>query len=263
MDTAAVVSMVVKQIGSEAGIEGAFLAGSAAGKSRDEYSDVDICIATADTLKDLRKAYGLREDIFNAVGQPLSLMELELEHAKLTGAVYGKSLFPPVGLRVDLVFCQLKYAAEQMPHSEYQLLFDRSGLLKTALAKRAARKPKDEIEQELRQRLAEFSFYLHGAACAFGRNDRASIHTQAEQLRVAIYGAAAVRAGSYAHGAKRGLAHLTPDEKWVLEHSYHPVTRRTIRQLIDLYVACLTDIQAEYGLEDALARFEQSLPELF
>src|SRR5437879_682287 len=112
MDIAKIVGIVSQEIAAEPSIEGAFLCVSAASIEGDAFSDIDIGIVSRDTLKDFRKAYGLREDILNAIGQPVHLMEMERDHCKSIGALYGKSQYPPIGLKIDLVFSQLKYVAE-------------------------------------------------------------------------------------------------------------------------------------------------------
>src|SRR5690242_13603227 len=129
MDIAKIVDIVNQEIEAEPAIEGAFLSGSAASKECDEFSDIDIVIVSRDTLKDFRKAYVLREDILRAIGQPVHLMEMEWDHCKRVGALYGKSQYPPIGLKIELIFSQLKHVAEQMPHSGYKIIFDRSGEL--------------------------------------------------------------------------------------------------------------------------------------
>ena len=262
MDIAKIASIVKQEIEAEPGIEGAFLSGSAANKECDEFSDIDIGIVSRDTLKDFRKAYGLREDILRAIGQPVHLMEMEWDHCKRVGALYGKSQYPPIGLKIDLVFSQLKHVVELMPQSSYRIIFDRTGELEPQLEQHPQRKTKDEIEQELKQHLSSYPFYLHDAVRAFGRKDHANAQSLTDMMRKAIYYTAAVRAGSYAIGSKQGLNYLSPGEKWILEHSYQTVTRKTIEKLTDLYISCLTQVQAEYQIEQDVEQFKHSLPEL-
>lgn len=262
MDIAKIVSIVVEEIAAEAGIAGAFLCGPESSKERDEVADICVGIVSRNTLKDYRKAYGLRENILNAIGQPVHLMETESEHCKRVGVLYGKSQYPPIGLNVELMFSQLKHVAEQAPHGVCRVIFDRDGELEPYLEERPQRQPKDVIEQELKQHLSSYPFYLHEAVRAFGHKDHANAQALTEMMRKAIYYTAAVRAGCYAQGSKQGLNYLAPGEKWILEHSYQALSRKTIEKLTDLYVTCLTQVQAEYQIEQDVEQFRQSLPEL-
>jgi hypothetical protein len=100
---------------------------------------------------------------------------------------------------------------------------------------------------------------------ALGRKDWANAHAIAEQMRKAIYFTAELRAGcseNTSANAKRGLNHLTPGEKWVVENSYRAVNRKTVQKLADLYLACVTAVQAEYQIESDVERLKQVLPEL-
>jgi hypothetical protein len=274
MDVQEIVKIVVEQISAEPGIEGAFLYGAAHDGTHDNneqdqdpftsQADLRIGIVTKDTLKEFRKAYTLHEDILPAIGQPVFQLEEEEQHIRRVTALYGKTQYPPTGMKVMLVFSQLKYLDEQEPYVGWKLILDRAGEVQAALEQLtpAPAKTQDEIAQELKQQISAYAMHLYDVARAFERKDRADVQALTEQMRSAIYYAAALRAGRYARGAWRGLHYLAPGEKWVLEYSYQNVTRKTVQKLTDLYLACLGDVQARYAIEQDVQQLKQSLPEL-
>ncbi len=263
MDFSKVVNSVIQQIKDETAVEGVFLFGSAAANKQDDYSDLAIGIATRDNVKDYRKAYGLSEDIFNAIGKRIGLQEQDQEHTHTANALFGKTAYPPLGLKVDLLFSQLKHLADKMPQSSELIAFDRNAGLASLLDKHAKSKSKDDIAAKLKENLNEFPFYLYDAVRAFGRKDHARVQSSAEEMRKAIYHVAAVRAGRSGHGSSgQGLANLAPGEKWVVEHSYQTCTRKTVQKLTELYVACFADIQTIYHIEPEVAVLQQSLTDL-
>ncbi len=262
MDVQAVLGIVSDTLRAEPGIVGAFVLSPVVEKDCHDTNSVDVGVVTKDTLKDLRKAVGLYEDLLNAIGTPVYLMEREREHGREVRALYGRSAFPPLGLCVSLAFSQLKYVVEQAPCCGYQMLFDRSGAVARQLAEAQPEHPPEAIALELKQQLSDYPFHLHDAARALTHKDRASAQSAIEQMRKSIYYAAAVRAGQHAHGARRGWHSLAPGEKWVLEHSYQHVTLRSVERLTDLYIACLTDLQGAYPIEQDVERLKQAVPEL-
>jgi hypothetical protein len=259
MRAEAIIKDIVKKLEAEASVAGAFVAGSLVAERPDECSDVAIGIVTRDNVKDFRKAYGLHNDLLSVAGQPLQVIELEQEHCKSATALYGRTLFPPYGLQVRLVYSQLKHVAEQMPYQDTEVIFDRSGEFSESLAQLPTRKTKEEIREELRQSVASYAFHLHDMLKAFGCKDRAGIQAIVEQMRQTIYFAAAVRAGRY---TAAGLTHLSPGEKWIVENTCQAVTRKSIQKLTDLYVTCLSAIQSEYQIEQDVEQLKQSIPEL-
>jgi len=239
-----------------------FLFGSVAAKKNDDYSDIDIGIATKDTIKDYRKAYGLSASIFDAIGRRISLLEEEQEHTRMSSALFGRVEYPPLGLKVDLLFSQMKHLVDKMPHAADFIVFDRSGGLASLVEKHAKSKSKDDIVHKLKENLSEYPFFVYDVVRAFGRKDHARVQSTAEQMRKAIFHVAAVRAGHPMNGRAYGLANLAPGEKWVVEHSYQTCTRKTVEKLTELYVACLADIKSAYHIEDEVNAFEQSLSDL-
>lgn len=259
MDVLKVVNIAVEKVKDEPAVEGLFLFGSFASKTQDEFSDIDIGIATRDTVKDYRKAFGMSDDIFSAIGRRIGLLDDEQEHTHMTSALYGKSEFPPLGLRVDLLFGQLKHLAEKIPGEPGNIVFDRSGGLAAWLEKRAKTRTKDDIADCLRQSMNAFPFYVYDVARAFGRRDRARAQSTADQMRKAIFRVAAVRAGHGGNGGPYGLMDLKPGEKWIVEQTYQVCTRRTVQKLTELYMTCLADVQGAYRIEDEVSAIQHSL----
>ena len=262
MDVTAIVAIVVKQLKEEPGIEGAFLHHPILDKDCQDATNIDIGIVSKDTLKDFRKAYGLYEDILCNLGSPIQIMEREREHCKEARALYGRSAFPPLGLCVRLVFCQLKYVAEQDVSAGYQLLFDRTGEVKEQLTQALPEQPAERTARELQQQLSAYPFHLHNVARALARKDRAGAQSATELMRQAVYFAAAVRSGQHTHCAERGWHTLAPGEKWVLENSFQAITLKSIERLTNLYIACLSALPAEYHLDEGVAQLKHALPEL-
>jgi predicted nucleotidyltransferase len=262
MDFTKVANIVVQQIKDEPAVEGVFLFGSIAAKKNDDYSDIDIGIVSRDTVKDYRKAYGLSGDIFNAIGKRIAVLEQDEERTHMASALYGKTEYPPLGLKVDLLFSQLKNLADKMLQASDFIVFDRNAGLASLLEKHAKSKSKDDFAAKLKENLNEYPFYVYEAVRAFGRKDHARVQSAAEQMRKAIYHVAAVRAGHSGHGGAYGLVNLAPGEKWVVEHSYQTCTRKTVQKLTELYIACLADIKSAYHIEAEVSAFQQSLSDL-
>jgi predicted nucleotidyltransferase len=262
MDVSKVVNTVIEKVKDEPAVEGIFLFGSFASKKQDEFSDIDIGIATRDTVKDYRKAYGMSADIFAAIGHSIGLLDEEQEHTHMVSALYGKSEFPPAGLKVDLLFGQLKHLAEKIPSEPENILLDRSGGLAAWLEKRATTHAHDDIADCLRHSMNAFPFFVFDVARAFSRKDRARAQSTADQMRKAIFRVAAVRAGHGANGGPYGLMDLKPGEKWIVEQTYQVCTRRTVQKLTELYMACLVDIQGAYGIEAEVSAIQQSLTDI-
>jgi len=262
MNWRTIVSSIVEQIKNSSSIEGVFLSGSLIDENKDRYSDIDLGIASRNSSESFRKAYSLRHRIVAAVGQPVQFIERGWEHCRMIATLYAKSQFPPNGLEVDVVFSQLKHVSEQMPYADYEVVFDRSGRLKRALDAIARRKPKREIERELKQQLNWFPFYVHDAVKAYKRRDLFNLQSLLEEMRKAIFFAAATQAGGQVYGAKRVFKFLSVAERQIIETSYRESTERTIQSLTESYVACLTALQSDYHIEQDVERFRASLREL-
>jgi len=257
-----VVRAIVERLASEASIEGAFLAGSLVNEFADAFSDVDLGIATLDTATALEQAYALRHELLGLAGEPLTFIERGWEHCQMIAALFGKSRFPPAGLEIDLVFSQLRHVTEQMPYTEYRVLFDRRGALAEALGQLGRVRPRQEIEEELAARLRSYLFSLHDAVKACERGDAFHLQTQLEVMRGHVFFAAALRRGAEVYGSKRAHRYLSADEQQVLLESYTAPTRQAIERLSELFLACVDKPQLSPQVQGDLERFRQSLREL-
>jgi hypothetical protein len=262
MDVTTVANIVASKLKEEPAIQGAFLHHSVAGDDCPDSTYIHISIVSKDTLKDLRKAYGMYEDLLQAIGQLVYITTYEQGHSKGVRALFGRTAYPPVGLNVHLSFCQLKHVTEQDVCASCQLLFDHTGAVKEQLMQVPGETPAERLSRELAQQLQNYPFHLHDATQALAQKDRAGAQSAAEQMRQAVYFAAAVRAGQQTHCAERGWQTLAPGEKWVLENTFQAVTLKNLERLTTLYLACLSSLQTEYNLGQDVERFKQALPEL-
>ena len=125
--------MIVMMLRNEPAVEGAFLGGSLANEDKDEYADIDLGIAAGGSDDALNAAWALRDRIVRLVGAPAHLAERSWDHCRMVAVLYPKTQFALIGLELDLIFSQVQHVGEQMPFSEYQIIFDRGGQLNAAL----------------------------------------------------------------------------------------------------------------------------------
>ena len=243
-------------------VEGAFLAGSLANRFQDEYSDIDLGVATKDSAEAFSKTFALRHQLITAVGKPAHFLERGWEHCKMIAALYGKSRFPPIGLEIDIIFSQLRRVSEQMPYSEYKIVFDRNGKLRPVLAKIGRSKPSQDIEKEIAQHLKWFPFYVHDARKACRRSDGFQVQSLLEEMRQLIFFAAAARQGEQVFGSKRAYRYLSIAERQTLEESYYYSDENTVAQLAQLYLECLAELQLKYRIADNVESAKIALQEL-
>lgn len=262
MDLRRVIDLLVAHLENEPSVEGAFLAGSLVNENRDEYSDVDLGVASADSQAAFEAAYALRGRLLAAVGEPVHAIERGWGHCQMVAALYGKSAFPPVGLEVDVVFSQLQHVGEQMPYAPYEVVFDRAGRLKPALDGLPRQPPSAEVKPELEAHMRGFPFAVHDALKAHGRGDSFCLQAVLEGMRQAIFHAAAARDGVPVYGAKRAYRHLSAFERRVIEDSYRDNTERSVQQLTRLYTNCLSEIQSDYQIEAAVEHLQNALLEI-
>ena len=107
--------------------------------------------------------FSLRHDLISMAGNPIHYLERDWEHCKMIAALFGKSQFPTIGLEIDIIFSQLQYVSEQMPYTEYRIVFDRNGKLQSTLTETSQSKQSKETEIEILQHLKWFPFYAHDA----------------------------------------------------------------------------------------------------
>jgi len=261
-DHQTIIQTIVSQLEGEESVEGAFLSGSLVNEDRDDFSDVDLGIATKNSLEDFDRGHSLRHQIMAAIGQPLHFLERGWAHCKMVAILYGNSEFPPIGIEVDIIFSQLQHVSEQMPYAEYEVVFDRSGKLKEELDKLPRLKPAQEIEHELRQHMSWCPFYIHDAVKAQKRGDLANFQSLMDEIRKLLFYAATVRNGKTQIGSKRGLKHLLSEEKETVENSYHEFKEGTIRRLVDSYLARLDTLKGHYEITQEFYAFQKSIQEI-
>jgi hypothetical protein len=262
MDQQDVVNRIVQQIETQPAVEGAYLCGSLVNEHRDMFSDVDIGIASRDSAEDLDQVYALREPILAPIGPPVHIIERGWEHCRMVAALYGKTLFQPIGLEVDLVFSQLQHVSEQMPYAQYVVLFDRRGRLTRALDRVGPPRPTEVTAQEIRQHLRACPFVVHDALKAYGRGDVFHFQSLLDELRQGAFCVAAARQGGQAFGSKHAARYLSAEEQQAIEDSYREFSRHTLEHLVGLYLGHLEAIRSEYGLEPHVTRLHAALREL-
>jgi hypothetical protein len=180
----------------------------------------------------------------------------------MIAALYGKSQFPPIGLEIDVIFSQLRHVSEQMPYSDYKIVFDRNGKLQPMLAKMNQPKPSQEIEEEIAQHLKWFPFYVYDARKASRRSDGFQVQSLLEEIRKLIYFAAATRQGGQVFGSKRAYRFLSIAERHILEESYQRSDENTVTQLARLYLECITELQVNYRIANNVRKAKIALQEL-
>jgi len=256
-----IVDAIAKVLVREAAVEGVFLSGSLVA-GRDWFSDIDLGVASRNSAAAFRKAWSLRGPIGQAVGPPVRVLERGWGHCRMVALLYGKSLFPPIGLQVDVVFSQIKHVGEQMPYTPHRVVLDRRGRLRRALGTLRRRKPPDEMRQELEQRMHWFAFFVHDALKAYGRRDLFNFQSLVEGMRQAVFHAVGARAGRSIYGGKWAFRAMTASERSVVEASYREFTPQMVRRLARTYRASLAPVAARFGVGDELIALEEALAEI-
>ena len=257
-----ILDVLVNRLETFPTVEGVFLSGSLANQYQDEFSDIDLGVATKNGTKAFSEIYSLRHQLITVVGQPTHFLERGWGHCKMIAILYGKSQFPSIGLEIDIIFSQLQHVSEQMPYSEYKIIFDRNGKLQPMLAKISQPKPRQEIEEEITQHLKWFPFYIHDARKACRRNDGFQVQSLLEEIRKLIFFTAATRHGGQIYGSKRAYRYLSTAERQLLEESYHRTDENIVAQLARLYLEYLTELQLSYQIADNVENAKIALQEL-
>lgn len=257
------LTSIIARLETVSSIEGAFLSGSLINRDQDDFSDIDMGIATKNSIKAFNDTFALRHDLVSTAGNPIHYLERGWEHCKMIAALFSKSQFPTIGLEIDIIFSQLQYVSEQMPYAEYRIVFDRKGKLQSTLAKTSQSKPSKEIEIEILQHLKWFPFYVHDAIKACKRKDEFQVQSQLEEMRKLIFFAAATRQGKQVFGSKRAFHCLSTIEQQVIKQSYRRSDENTVAQLTQLYIELTNELQSKYrirkNLENAKAAFHELL----
>ena len=256
------LTAIITRLETISSVEGAFLSGSLVNEHLDDFSDIDLGIATKNSARAFDETFVLRHEIVAVVGQPIHYLERGWEHCKMIAALFGKSQFPPIGLEMDIIFSQLQHVSEQMPYSENKIVLDRKAKLQFALAKMSQSKPTNEIEEEIRQHLRWFPFYAHDALKACKRSDGFQVQSLLEEIRKVLFFAAAIRQGKQVYGSKRACRYLTTAERQVLEQSYHRSDESMISQLAQLYIGCVMELRPNYRIGDNVENVRIVLQEL-
>ena len=256
------LTAMIARLESISSVEGAFLSGSLVNEHRDEFSDIDLGLATKNSARAFDGTFALRHELIAAVGQPIHSLERGWGHCKMMAALFGKSRFPPIGLEIDIIFSRLRHVSEQMPHAKYRVVFDRRGRLQSALAGISPSKPRQEIEAEIIQHLQWFPFHVHDALKACQRNDVFQAQSVLEEMRKLIIFAAATRQGEPGYGSKRADRYLSTTERQILEASYRRSDENTVARLTQWYLECVTALPSNYRIRDKVENHKTALQDL-
>jgi predicted nucleotidyltransferase len=248
-------------------IQGIFLGGSLANDDLDAYSDIDLGVVSGNDEAESEAVFALRGRIVELPGPPVHAIERGWDHCRLIAALYGKSLFPPIGLELDVIFSQLQHIGEQMPYSDYRLLFDRNGLVAEALRSLPRGRPQADVLGELRGYVRSLPFWVHDAQKALRRGDLPQFQTLLDALRQALFSLAAARRDAVVYGSKRGFGFLSPDESAVVAFTYGAYDPSALERLALLLVeafhkATESITELDPGLEAAVRKMEDILADL-
>lgn len=253
---------LTQQLAASAVVEGVYLAGSLATQDQDEFSDVDLGVATANRGPALEAAFALRHEWLRAVGEPLHAIERGWAHCRMIAALYGPARFPPLGLEIDIVFSQLRFVTEQMPHGQYRVLFDRRGRLQPALDRAGSPVPGQMLAEEVAGHLRALPFLAHDARIACRRGDGFQVQALCEEIRKQIFFAAGACHGAQVFGAKRAQRHLSGAERSLLNESYGRSDEDMVNRLARLHLDCAARLPPSFLPADALAQAARALQEL-
>lgn len=256
------VGRIAKRLEAEPSIEGAFLGGSLVTGLWDEYSDVDLGIATGDTLEDLEAAYALRHELAGLLGTPAHYLERAWDHSRMIALLYGKGEYPPIGFEFDIIFSRLQDVAEQMPGDRFVAVLDRSGRLQPVLDQLGRARRESQVRNELLEQMAAFPFDANHAAKALVRGDADNYHFTLARLRAAVFSAAAGREGGVIRGCKRASRYLKDTEREAVQRSYGPPSPDVLQELVDLYLELLSEVGRQCGIEAEAAQLRRALREV-
>jgi hypothetical protein len=257
-----VVDRLVDYLSGHPLVEGAFLGGSLVNEDYDEYADVDLGVASQQGRIAFETVFALRNSMLTAVGEPIHTLERAWEHCRMVAALYGKSVFPPLGLEVDIIFSQLRYAGEQMPYAEYRVLYDPRGRLKWRLDRLPKTRPADSTRTHIESVAGAIPFLVHDAIAAARRGEGFAVQQMLEEIRQALFRLAATRLGVDVYGAKHANRYLSAAEKSIVAESYSDDSAHSVEQLAALYLACLQGLGPEYQTPEAVRRLTDVLPQV-
>jgi predicted nucleotidyltransferase len=258
----AALDAIVAELERAPSVEGVFLSGSLVDRDRDDFSDVDLGVASRDDAEALGETVELRHRLLAAAGRPVHLLERGWEHCRMVAALFGKAEYPPIGLEIDIVFSQLRHVGEQMPYAEYRVLFDSRGRLRAALAELGRSRPPGEVAADVARHLTGFPFHVHDAVKACRRGDGFQVQSMLEEIRSMVFFAAATRRSGRVFGAKRAHRYLSAAERAVLQASYLRSDEDVVARLARLYLGIVKELDPAYGIADDAGVVEAGLREL-
>jgi len=216
-------------------VEGAYVVGSMADETADEYSDIDLYVVADE--KYYAEVYGERFKFAQRIGEVLSTFEVEWPNCQMLGVIYKNY--------VEIDICYTKPGQAEVFNERYRVILDKSGLLQKALViKKYPTDPKTELKSQ-----TEFALYnlLH-AINMLHRGEYWSSIRQIETLRKRTVTLAELLLNKEIGEEYRRLEALLP-----------PKTEKKLRRSLCLYkkndvkksIEVLTQLFCEIG--DALA----------
>ncbi len=164
------LSRCVSLLQADPRVEGAYVVGSMADETEDEYSDVDIYLVVKE--KHYAEVYGERLKFAESIGDVLSTFEVEWPNCQMLGVIYRNCV------EMDLCYTRLRQA--EVFSDRYKVILDKYGRIQEALIRREYPKnPAAELKKQ-----TEFALYnlLH-AVNMFHRGEYWSSISQIETLR--------------------------------------------------------------------------------
>jgi len=126
-------------------IEGAYVVGSMADGTADEYSDIDLYVVVKE--EHYAEVYGERFEFAKHIGDVLSTFEVEWPNCQMLGTIYRNY--------VEIDICYTKLGQAEVFSDRYKVVLDKSGRVRNALIVREyPRDPKTELESQ-----TEFALY--------------------------------------------------------------------------------------------------------
>ncbi len=164
------LSKCVNLLQADPRVEGAYVVGSMADETEDEYSDIDIYVAVKERHYD--EVYGERLRFAESIGDVLSTFEVEWPNCQMLGVIYRNC--------VEIDLCYTRLGQAEVFSDRYKIVLDKSGRIQKALIRKEY--PKDS-KAELKKQ-TEFALYnlLH-AVNMFHRGEYWSSINQIETLR--------------------------------------------------------------------------------
>lgn len=151
-------------------IEGAYVVGSMADETEDEYSDIDLYVVVKE--EHYAEVYGERFKFAKRIGEVLSTFEVEWPNCQMLGVIYRNY--------VEIDICYTKLGQAEVFSDRYKVVLDRSGRVqKTLITREYPKDPKTELKRQI-----EFALYnlLH-AVNMLHRGEYWSSIKQIETLR--------------------------------------------------------------------------------